>query len=165
TLPEPQSPVVLSHITQRTAQPTAGFRVIGQYRSPVGVEIGLLGNVTAIIIRKFHLIPAIGIVGRSSFTIEIRFRYFVTARIVLPFDLVITYSVFRLAARRTVLCGWILRLECAPVSEKRVGLNRSPVARAMGVECPRTFAGGAPGHPGWRCGAIRCANQAFERSA
>src|SRR2546423_15337511 len=26
----------------------------------------------------------------------------------------ITYSVFRLAARRTVLCGWILRLECPP---------------------------------------------------
>src|SRR3984893_12833170 len=46
----------------------------------------------------------------------------------------ITYSVFRLAARRTVLCGWILPLECAPVSEKRVGLNRSPVARVMGVE-------------------------------
>src|SRR2546423_15216254 len=60
----------------------------------------------------------------------------------------ITYSVFRLAARRTVFCGWILRLECAPVSEKRGGLNRSPVARAMGVECPRTFAGGAPGIPG-----------------
>src|SRR5258707_11788807 len=74
----------------------------------------------------------------------------------------ITYSVFRLAARCTDLCGWIPRMECAPVSEKRVGLNRSPVARVMGVECPRTFAGGAPGHPGWRPGAIRRANQTFE---
>ena len=50
----------------------------------------------------------------------------------------ITYSVFRLAARRTVLCGWILRLECAPVSEKLVGLNRSP-------PWPRLWALNAPG--------------------
>ena len=40
-----------------------------------------------------------------------------------PSNSAITYSVFRLAARRTVLCGWILPLECAPVSEKRVGLK------------------------------------------
>jgi hypothetical protein len=44
----------------------------------------------------------------------------------------ITYSVFRLAARRTVLCGWLPRLECAPVSEKRVGLNRSPRRQGYG---------------------------------
>jgi hypothetical protein len=37
-----------------------------------------------------------------------------------------TNSVFRLAARRTGL-GWpALEPEAAPVSEKRVGLNRSP---------------------------------------
>ena len=44
----------------------------------------------------------------------------------------ITYSVFRLAARRTNLCGWIPRVECAPVSEKRVGLNRSPRRQGYG---------------------------------
>jgi hypothetical protein len=43
-----------------------------------------------------------------------------------------TYSVFRLAARRTDLCGWILPLECAPVSEKRVGLNRFPRRQGYG---------------------------------
>ena len=42
------------------------------------------------------------------------------------------YSVFRLAARRTDLCGWILPLECAPVSEKRVGLNRFPRRQGYG---------------------------------
>jgi hypothetical protein len=45
---------------------------------------------------------------------------------------VITYSVFRLAARCTDLCGWIPRMECAPVSEKRVGLNRSPGRQGYG---------------------------------
>ena len=30
------------------------------------------------------------------------------------------------------LCGWFPRLECAPVSEKRVGLNRSPRRRCYG---------------------------------
>jgi hypothetical protein len=44
----------------------------------------------------------------------------------------ITYSVFRLAARRTGLCGRIPRLECAPVSEKRVGLNRFPRRQGYG---------------------------------
>jgi hypothetical protein len=37
-----------------------------------------------------------------------------------------------LAARRTDLCGWILPLECAPVSEKRVGLNRFPRRQGYG---------------------------------
>ena len=46
--------------------------------------------------------------------------------------LVIPYSVFRLAARRTVLCGWFPRVECAPVSEKRVGLNRFPRRQGYG---------------------------------
>jgi hypothetical protein len=35
-------------------------------------------------------------------------------------------SVFRLAARRTGRRGFPLKPEAAPVSEKRVGLNRSP---------------------------------------
>ena len=60
----------------------------------------------------------------------------------------ITYSVFRLAARRTVLCGWILRLECAPVSEKRVGLNRSPVARLWALNAPGLLLVGHRGIPG-----------------
>ena len=38
--------------------------------------------------------------------------------------LCITYSVFRLAARRTGLPEGVPRLESAPVSEKRVGLSR-----------------------------------------
>ena len=38
----------------------------------------------------------------------------------------ITYSVFRLAARRTELRAKARRLETAPVSEKRVGLSRCP---------------------------------------
>jgi hypothetical protein len=38
----------------------------------------------------------------------------------------ITHSVFRLAARRTDLTALIRLLEFAPVSEKPVGLNRSP---------------------------------------
>ena len=38
----------------------------------------------------------------------------------------IPLSVFRLAARRFDLSRLILRLEFAPVSEKPVGLNRSP---------------------------------------
>jgi hypothetical protein len=58
----------------------------------------------------------------------------------LPFSTVsrmITYSVFRLAARRTVLCGWILQLECAPVSEKRVGLNLRRHRRGHGKGASR----------------------------
>jgi hypothetical protein len=35
-------------------------------------------------------------------------------------------SVFRLAARRTCFAGRTPKLESAPVSEKRIGLNRSP---------------------------------------
>ena len=46
-------------------------------------------------------------------------------------------SVFRLAARRTGVRGLPLNPEAAPVSEKRVGLNRSPGPRAMGVESHR----------------------------
>ena len=41
--------------------------------------------------------------------------------------LLITNSVFRLAARRTSLAVGAPRLESAPVREKRVGLSRSPV--------------------------------------
>jgi hypothetical protein len=44
-------------------------------------------------------------------------------------------SVFRLAARRTGVCAMIPELESAPVSEKRIGLNR--VVGTMGVEWPR----------------------------
>src|ERR1700739_4071163 len=44
----------------------------------------------------------------------------------LQIPLAISYSVCPLAAPRTDLCGWILLLECAPVSKKRVGLNRFP---------------------------------------
>jgi hypothetical protein len=40
--------------------------------------------------------------------------------------LLITLSVFRLAARRADPTALILRLESAPVSEKPVGLKRSP---------------------------------------
>jgi hypothetical protein len=49
-----------------------------------------------------------------------------------PMPITATYSVFRLAARCTDLCGWIPRMECAPVSEKRVGLNRSPRRQGYG---------------------------------
>jgi hypothetical protein len=38
----------------------------------------------------------------------------------------ITYSVLRLPARRTSLTAGIPKLESAPVSIKRVELNRSP---------------------------------------
>ena len=43
-----------------------------------------------------------------------------------PISRMITLSVFRLAARRTDLTALIPHLESAPVSEKSVGLNRSP---------------------------------------
>jgi hypothetical protein len=45
----------------------------------------------------------------------------------------ITSSVFRLAARRTSLTALIPLLEFAPVSEKRVGLNRSPCRPGYGL--------------------------------
>ena len=41
-------------------------------------------------------------------------------------------SVFRLAARRTSLPAWAPKLGAAPVSEKRIGLNRSPRRRDYG---------------------------------
>ena len=44
----------------------------------------------------------------------------------------ITYSVFRLAARRTGRPVWIPLLESAPVSEKRVALKRSPCRQGYG---------------------------------
>jgi hypothetical protein len=43
-----------------------------------------------------------------------------------PTLLLITYSVFRLAARRTVSAAGAPLSESAPVSEKRVGLSRGP---------------------------------------
>jgi hypothetical protein len=46
------------------------------------------------------------------------------------FLLLITLSVFRLAARSTSINALIPPLEPAPVSEKPVGLNRSP--RSLG---------------------------------
>src|SRR5438270_376383 len=60
----------------------------------------------------------------------------------------ITYSVFRLAARRTGLCGWIPRVERAPVSEKRVGLNRSLVAGLWALNVPGRLLVGHRGIPG-----------------
>jgi hypothetical protein len=44
----------------------------------------------------------------------------------------ITLSVFRLAARRTNLTALIPLREFAPVSEKPVGLNRSPCRWSYG---------------------------------
>ena len=44
----------------------------------------------------------------------------------------ITYSVLRLPARRTSLTVGIPKLESAPVSVKRVELNRSPRHRGYG---------------------------------
>jgi hypothetical protein len=41
-------------------------------------------------------------------------------------------SVFRLAARRTCFSARIPKLESAPVSEKRIGLNRSPDNQVYG---------------------------------
>jgi len=41
-------------------------------------------------------------------------------------------SVFRLAARRTGVCAMIPELESAPVSEKRIGLNRCPRRQGYG---------------------------------
>jgi hypothetical protein len=48
--------------------------------------------------------------------------------------ILIMKSVFRLAARRTDLSVRAPKLESALVSEKRIGLSRSPRRRAMGVE-------------------------------
>src|SRR5690242_16903328 len=45
----------------------------------------------------------------------------------------ITYSVFRLAARRTGFSARVSQLESAPVSEKRVALEPFPLALAHGV--------------------------------
>jgi hypothetical protein len=42
-------------------------------------------------------------------------------------------SVFRLAARRTSLCEVAPKPGAAPVSEKRIGLNRSPRRRGYGL--------------------------------
>jgi hypothetical protein len=44
----------------------------------------------------------------------------------------ITYSVLRLPARRTILTVGIPKLESAPVSVKRVELNRSPRRQGYG---------------------------------
>jgi len=54
----------------------------------------------------------------------------VTICFVLEFGIsrLIMKSVFRLAARRTKLGSWPPEQEATPVSEKRVGLNRSPRA-------------------------------------
>jgi hypothetical protein len=41
-------------------------------------------------------------------------------------------SVFRLAARRTSLSAKIAWLDSAPVSEKRIGLNRCPRRQGYG---------------------------------
>src|SRR5207245_7324777 len=58
------------------------------------------------------------------------------------------YSVFRVAARRTDLCGGIARVECAPVSEKRVGLNRSPSPGLWALNAPGRLLVGHRGIPG-----------------
>jgi hypothetical protein len=115
---------------------TLWFCNVGLQRfSSEGREIAKYWCDWVVLICQFSLFLIVGgVVVTEQFTDQIRTRIQnseetfdrLLSQLVQRAQPVKTNSVFRLAARRTGL-GWpALEPEAAPVSEKRVGLNRSP---------------------------------------